>query len=72
MNIATASDDFVIGDLEWPKGAPDGLPTEVVLSIPYHLLDDAQDDELDDYIADIIHAMVGVCPLDTFSFEPVE
>lgn len=65
-----AGEDLLVNDLEWPVGAPAGLPTDLIVPVPEYLLDDEDDDDLNDYIVEAIFDQVGVRPLDTFSFEP--
>jgi hypothetical protein len=68
--VAISAEDLLVSHLKWPAGAPAGLPTNLVISVPEYLLDSADDDELEEYISDAICDQVGTAPLNTFSFEP--
>lgn len=71
MRITISSDEFLISDIEWPTGSLPGLPDSVVVSIPYYLLDEGEEDDLDDFIIESIFDMTGARPSNSFSFEPV-
>lgn len=70
MYVQMSGEDFEITGLQWPAGAPAGLPQGAVVFVPYHIRDDDDDSVMEEHITETIFEMVGVRPLDTFECSP--